>query len=139
MAKSVVLDPLQWLYCIVVSLGSFFLHCSKNCYARLNGEEDKFRWGLSQNGVFRVRSMYKAMILKNIWDNMILWKLKLPLKIKIFLWYLNKGVTLFNKIGGGVHYVHYITGKKLSNIYFLIVIMLNSYGEHCRLPSTYSV
>jgi hypothetical protein len=26
--------------------------------------------------------------------NMLLWKLKLPLKIKIFLWYLGRGVTL---------------------------------------------
>jgi hypothetical protein len=58
---------------------------AKIAYVRLNDEEDKFQWGLSQNGIFRVRSMYNAMIIGNIWDNTILWKLKLPLKIKIFL------------------------------------------------------
>jgi hypothetical protein len=60
----------------------------------LNDGEDKFEWGLNQNGIFKVRSMYHGMFIGNIWDNRLLWKLKLPLKIKIFLWYLNKGVTL---------------------------------------------
>ena len=53
-----------------------------------------FRWGLNQNGIFKVRTMYNAMTTGSIWSNRLLWKLKLPLKIKIFLWYLNKGVTL---------------------------------------------
>jgi hypothetical protein len=30
----------------------------------------------------------------NLTHNMLLWKLKLPLKIRIFLWYLGRGVTL---------------------------------------------
>jgi hypothetical protein len=38
--------------------------------------------------------MYNAMTTGNIWHNRLLWKLILPLKIKIFLWHLNKGVTL---------------------------------------------
>jgi hypothetical protein len=38
--------------------------------------------------------MYNTMIVDNIWNNKLLWKLKLPLKIKVFLWYLNKGLTL---------------------------------------------
>jgi hypothetical protein len=68
---------------------------AKIAYVQLNdGAKDKFRWGLNQNGIFKVRSMYHAMIIGNIWDNRLLWKLKLPLKIKIFLWYLKKGVTL---------------------------------------------
>jgi hypothetical protein len=63
-------------------------------HVTLNDRSDVFRWGLNQNGTFSVRTMYNAMITGNIWDNRILWKLKLPLKIKIFLWYLNKGVIL---------------------------------------------
>jgi hypothetical protein len=51
-------------------------------YVRLNDEDDKFRWGLNQNGISKVCSMYNAMIVGNIWDNRILWKLKLLLKIK---------------------------------------------------------
>jgi hypothetical protein len=38
--------------------------------------------------------MYNAMITENVWQNRIMRKLKLPLKIKTFLCYLNKGVTL---------------------------------------------
>jgi hypothetical protein len=48
---------------------------SNIAYVSLNDEEDKFRWGLNQNGIFTVRSMYNAMTVRNIWDNMILWKL----------------------------------------------------------------
>jgi hypothetical protein len=51
---------------------------------RLNDNEDEFRWGLSPNGIFQVRSMYNTMIVDNIWNNRLLWKLKLPLKIKVF-------------------------------------------------------
>ena len=44
---------------------------------------------------FSVRSMYRAITATNIIPhNYIIWKLKLPLKIKIFMWYLIKGVTL---------------------------------------------
>jgi hypothetical protein len=32
-----------------------------------------------------------------------------------------------------------VTSKKLFNIYFLIVIIAKSYGEHCWLLSTYRV
>jgi hypothetical protein len=60
----------------------------------LNTRSNVFRWGLNQNGIFTVRTMYNALITGNVWENRILWKLKLPLKIKNFLWYLNKGVTL---------------------------------------------
>ena len=39
--------------------------------------------------------MYRAITTTNIIPhNHIIWKLKLPLKIKIFMWYLIKGVTL---------------------------------------------
>ena len=45
--------------------------------------------------VFSVRSMYRAITTTNIIQhNHTIWKLKLPLKIKIFMWYLIKGVTL---------------------------------------------
>jgi hypothetical protein len=76
------------------TLQSWHVLVVKTAYVRLSDGEDKFRRGLNQNGFFNVRSMYNAMIVENIWGNRLIWKLKLPLKIKIFLWYLNKQVTL---------------------------------------------
>ena len=62
---------------------------------QLQDQSDTFVWSLHQNGFFSVRSMYRAITTTNIIPhNHIIWKLKLPLKIKIFMWYLIKGVTL---------------------------------------------
>ena len=62
---------------------------------QLQDQSDSFVWSLQQNGLFSVRSMYRAITTTNIIPhNHIIWKLKLPLKIKIFMWYLIKGVTL---------------------------------------------
>jgi hypothetical protein len=55
--------------------------------------EDKFIWGLHQNGIFLVKSMYLALILDNrVRLDLTIWKLRLSLKIKIFLWYLKHRV-----------------------------------------------
>jgi hypothetical protein len=52
-------------------------------------------WGLHQSGLFSVKSMYRALLTTQaIHFNTFIWKLKLPLKIKVFLWYLFKGVIL---------------------------------------------
>jgi hypothetical protein len=60
-----------------------------------------FRWSLHEkheNGKFSVGFMYNALIIPDIPINKInndkLWKLKLPLCIKVFGWYLRKGVIL---------------------------------------------
>jgi hypothetical protein len=59
---------------------------------------DEFRWNLHENGKFSVDSMYNALIQPDIpidkHSNDKLWKLKLPLWIKVFGWYLRKGVIL---------------------------------------------
>lgn len=61
----------------------------------LGHSKDKFLWGLHRNGVFSVQSMYHLLMnTPSLTHNMLLWKLKLPLKIKIFLWYLGRGVTI---------------------------------------------
>jgi len=50
---------------------------------------------LTKSGFFKVRSIYRTMIKQGVQpEENPLWKLKVPLKIKIFLWYLIKGVTL---------------------------------------------
>jgi hypothetical protein len=54
-------------------------------HIRLNGERDKFVWGLLQSGMLSVSSMYKALILDRcVRDSMVLWKMKVSLCIKIF-------------------------------------------------------
>ena len=61
----------------------------------LGHSKDKFLWGPHRNGVFSVQSMYRLLMnTPTLTHNMLLWKLKIPLKIKIFLWYLGRGVIL---------------------------------------------
>jgi len=61
----------------------------------LSQEDDEFKWDLDPSGVFSVKTRYRALINRNVpYDNKKLWKLKTPLKIKIFLWYLRRGVIL---------------------------------------------
>jgi hypothetical protein len=53
----------------------------------LCGENDMFKWDLSVTGLFSVRSMYRALLNNNhVTYNKTLWSLKVPLKIKIFMW-----------------------------------------------------
>jgi hypothetical protein len=61
----------------------------------LSQDQDKFRWNLHPNGQFSVKSHYLALIQNDVPNlNKRLWKLKTPLKIKIFLWYLRRGIVL---------------------------------------------
>ena len=53
----------------------------------LSQEPDEFKWNLDQTGKFLVKSHYPGLIHQNTLNvNKRLWKLKAPLKIKIFLW-----------------------------------------------------
>ncbi|WVZ54946.1 hypothetical protein U9M48_005671 [Paspalum notatum var. saurae] len=55
---------------------------------------DVFKWHLHKSGNFSVRSMYMHFINTGIRVSMEIWRTRLPLKIKIFLWYLKKEVIL---------------------------------------------
>ena len=58
---------------------------------------DEFRWNLLENGKFSVGSMYKALLHSDIplnENSKNIWKMKVPLKVKIFAWYLRRGVVL---------------------------------------------
>ena len=63
---------------------------------QLSQGPDEFRWNLLSNGKFSVDSMYRAMINSDVPvdNNKKIWKLRIPLKLKIFAWYLRKGVIL---------------------------------------------
>lgn len=55
----------------------------------LSDKQDVFRWNLDPNGKFSMKSHYLALIHLDVPNlNQRLWKLKAPLKSKIFLWYL---------------------------------------------------
>lgn len=61
----------------------------------LTEQNDSFVWEVHKKGFFSVSSMYKAIIYRDIVPRKeAFWKLRVPLKIKIFLWYLRKGVIL---------------------------------------------
>jgi hypothetical protein len=61
----------------------------------LNDQPCIFRWVLTSSGQFFVSLMYMAMIDSDIVPhNIFLWKLKIPLKVKVFLWLLYRKVIL---------------------------------------------
>ena len=73
-----------------------WLHlCQRLMQVTLTNEPDVFWWNLTTNGVFTVKSMYEDWM--NDHQNSpkkYLWKLKIPLKIKIFMWFLREKVLL---------------------------------------------
>ena len=60
----------------------------------LQGERDVFVWALHSSGTFSVKSMYAALINNRVRVSQDLWQIKIPSRIKIFLWYLKRGVIL---------------------------------------------
>jgi hypothetical protein len=64
-------------------------------HVRLNTQVDVFIWNLHQNGQYTVNSLYMALINNGVVHmNKQLWKLRVPLKIKIFMWYMRKEAIL---------------------------------------------
>ena len=62
---------------------------------RFTQKQDVFHWNLDPKGQFSVKSHYLALIHQDIpYLNKLIWKTKTPLKIKIFMWYLRRGVIL---------------------------------------------
>jgi hypothetical protein len=99
---------------------------------QLVDSEEVFRWNLHQNGQYSVHSLYLAQINNGVVDmNRKLWKVRIPLKNKIFMWYVYKGVVLTkdnlaNTIEMGVNNIVSVVKMRAYNTCFLIVIMLDS-------------
>ncbi|WVZ49016.1 LOW QUALITY PROTEIN: hypothetical protein U9M48_000398 [Paspalum notatum var. saurae] len=56
---------------------------------------DCFVWGLHKNGSFTMKLMYKFIVNNGVNVPQEIWRVRVPLnKIKIFLWYLKRGVIL---------------------------------------------
>jgi hypothetical protein len=63
--------------------------CQQLMAISLNSEPDVFCWKLTDSGLFSVKSMYLDMMNGHtIYLRKYLWKIKIPLKIKIFMWFL---------------------------------------------------
>ncbi|WVZ81339.1 hypothetical protein U9M48_028728, partial [Paspalum notatum var. saurae] len=60
----------------------------------LSEGRDRFKWGLNKSGLFTVKSMYKYLINSGIKVPQKIWKTKIPLKTKIFMWYVKRRVLL---------------------------------------------
>jgi hypothetical protein len=61
----------------------------------LQNEPDMFHWNLTRNDIFSVKSHYHALIqVEALNFTSKLWKIRSPIKVKIFLWYLRKCVLL---------------------------------------------
>nr|CAE05420.1 OSJNBa0035I04.8 [Oryza sativa Japonica Group]CAE05959.1 OSJNBb0088C09.18 [Oryza sativa Japonica Group]CAH66490.1 OSIGBa0076I14.11 [Oryza sativa] len=68
---------------------------SKVISIKLTEQNGTFLWEIQKNGCFSVNSMYKAIMYREVVPKKdMIWKLRIPLKIKIFLWYLKNGVIL---------------------------------------------
>lgn len=54
---------------------------------RLTNEKDKQKWAWEKSGKFSLKSLYDHLFMSEPrFPNKMLWKAKIPLKIKIFLW-----------------------------------------------------
>lgn len=73
--------------------GSIWLQkCSS---LQLTDGRDTIKWILTQSGQYSVHSLYVALVNFNIsFPHKFIWETKLPLKIKVFMWYICKGVIL---------------------------------------------
>ena len=61
----------------------------------LSDVPDTLQWKLSRSGVFSVKSMYADLINTGTIPRTVhIWKVKVPLKIKVFMWFVHKGVIL---------------------------------------------
>jgi hypothetical protein len=75
---------------------NLWLHlCQRLMSIQLSNETNAFVWNLNESGLFSVKSMYLDMMNGHTrFLRKYLWKIKVPLKIKIFMWFLSNRVLL---------------------------------------------
>jgi hypothetical protein len=69
--------------------------CRRLMTINLGTNQDRFVWNLNTSGLFSVKSMYNDCMNDHTpFLRKYLWKIKIPLKIKIFMWFLSNKVLL---------------------------------------------
>jgi hypothetical protein len=69
--------------------------CQRLITIQLTNESDMFKWNLTTAGTFSVKSMYLDLMNDDTrYLRSYLWKIKVPLKVKIFMWFLSNKVLL---------------------------------------------
>ena len=64
-------------------------------FVQLSQDDDSYTWKLTESGLFSVKSMYADLMNGHTrFLHKYLWKLKVPLKIKIFMWFMYRKVLL---------------------------------------------
>ena len=62
---------------------------------QLTHQADTISWKLTTNGIFSIKSMYLNLIDSGpLSRSLHIWKIKVPLRIKIFMWFVHKRVIL---------------------------------------------
>ena len=62
---------------------------------QLSQQPDRLCWKLTKNGEFLAKSMYLDVINSNsIPSSKHVWKVNVPLKVKVYMWFVHKQVIL---------------------------------------------
>ena len=64
----------------------------------LQDGQDQLIWSLHSSGQYSVRSLYAVLVNNGVQVTHKIWKSKIPARIKVFLWYLKRGVVLLRTI-----------------------------------------
>jgi hypothetical protein len=60
---------------------------------QLTTQPDVFKWGLAKSGLFLVKSMYLDYMDDHTkYHHKYLWKIRVPIKIEVFMWFLHNKV-----------------------------------------------
>jgi hypothetical protein len=61
---------------------------------QLRDEADRVKWKIGSSGKFRVKDLYLQLRVEGNFRQKFLWKIKIPLKVRIFLWEILKNSIL---------------------------------------------
>jgi hypothetical protein len=100
---------------------------SRLMMVQLSDSEDAFRWGLTSSGVFSVRSMYLDLLDGHTGNfKKCIWKIKVPLKIRIFILFVRRKVLLTkgnlvkrNYQGNKKNVVFVTNAKQFKHLFFV--------------------
>jgi hypothetical protein len=100
----------------------------------LNEEKDDFMWGLTNLGQYTIKSLYLDLINDDTkYLKKYIWKMKVPLKIKISMWFLHRKEiltkdNLIRRNWIGRESCYFVMRRNQYNTYFLTVLSQKLFG-----------